>query len=566
MRAIFFQIPIIFFFLTSISSFTQVTWEWAKAAGGSSSVVGHFVCTDNNNDIFVAGAFYGSTMSIGSTTINSMGDVDIYLAKYSSNGSFLWVKSGGGIGWEAVRGVVADGNGNVYITGHYDSPSISFGSTTLSNTSNTSGITADDMFLVKYGPNGNLIWAKNYGGTLSEAGFDIVVDQQGQIHITGGFRSSSLSFDGITLYNSSQDEQDFFVVKFDVNGNALWAKASGGPEYDSSNSLKVDNDGNVYVGGVFSSISISLGSITLNNPYVPGQLFYVKYNSSGSVLWAKSAGGDHVERCKDIVLDPSGNLYVSGHFYGTSMDFDNITLNNMSSDNTSDIFLAKYDPNGNVVWAKRTGGAASEEIRGMVSANNGDIFMTGYHVSPSWTIGSTTLTNNSTFGNIDMFVAKVNSSGTMLWGESIQQGNDFDEVANDIAIDGNGSLYITGSVNAPSIDFGTNTIYTQGGIDMFVAKFYEFPAGIYDDEHSQYRVTAYPNPATDQINFETNDPSAQSIDIYDQQGKLLERITMMQSLGTTIFTDRFSKGAYFFSVKNDIGKVLYSGKFHVIGS
>src|SRR5690606_8330373 len=123
-------------------------------------------------------------------------------------------KSADGIYGDGGYGISTDANGNVLVTGFFGSPSITFGSTTLTNASSTG---KDELFIVKYDPNGNVLWAKSAGGINGDWGNSISTDANGNVLLTGYFSSSSITFGSTTLTNAGS--YDIFIAKYDSSGN-----------------------------------------------------------------------------------------------------------------------------------------------------------------------------------------------------------------------------------------------------------------------------------------------------------------------------------------------------------
>lgn len=350
---------------------------------------------------------YSPSITFGSTTLsNSSTANDVFVVKYNANGNILWAKSEGGTGYEDGKGIATDADGNIYVAGHFSSPSVSFETFTLTNTSSPAG----EIFLVKYDSNGNALWAKGGGQSpLTETVSNLAVDANGNAYITGHFYDSSVWFGIINLTKTGSSESDLYVAKYDSTGNVLWAKNEGGTGNDFGKSLSTDANGNVFVTGYFKSPSITFGTTTLTNVGTStGSLnvFVVKYDSIGNSLWAKGVGDTESEIANSIITDANGNAYVTGNFKSSSISFGTNTLTKAGSTYYSDIFLVKYDSNGNDIWAKGIGGTDSETGLGVATDANGDLFLTGYFYSPSITFGATTLHNSGG----SLFVVKLGNS------------------------------------------------------------------------------------------------------------------------------------------------------------
>ena len=221
--------------------------------------------------------------------------------------SFNWARRAGGTDYEYGYGIARDGANNTIITGKFEGPA-TFGSITLA------GIGSDDIFIAKYDESGNVLWAKQAGGTSNDYGRSVATDISGDIIVTGMFYSSA-TFGSITL--TSAGGYDFFIVKFDAStGNVLWAKRAGGAETDCGFNVETDESGNIFATGYFYG-SATFGSTTLTTAGA-SDIFIAKYTGSGNLLWAKRAGGTGSDYGYGIATDKSGNCLVTGSFYGSA--------------------------------------------------------------------------------------------------------------------------------------------------------------------------------------------------------------------------------------------------------
>jgi hypothetical protein len=370
--------------------------------------------------------------------------------------TYAWAKSAGGGNSESGRGVATDAIGNVYVTGNFYSSTLVFGSTTLT----CSGI--DDMYIVKYDSNGNVIWAKSAGGTNIDRGYGVATDANGNIFVTGFFSSSAIIFGSTTLTPVSGE--DIFIVKYDPSGNVLWAKNEGGSNNEFGSAVATDLIGNCYVTGYFGSSTMTIGSTTLTNAG-GGDKFIVKYNPSGNVLWAKSAGGTALDAGYGVTTDAGGNVFVTGGYVSSTIAFGTTTLTN-SNAGTYDMYIVKYDGNGNVLWAKREGGTNNEEGNSATSDLNGNVYVIGYFGSPTIAIGSTTLTNG---GGSDVLIVKYDANGNVLWTKSA--GGINTDVGHGVSTDPNGNVYAIGRFSSSSITFSSTTLTNAGNYDICIVKY-----------------------------------------------------------------------------------------------
>jgi hypothetical protein len=272
------------------------------------------------------------------------------LLKYDSIGNPIWAKGFGSSGIDGARSIITDTTGNIYMTGHFSGFKFIAGNDTLYQTDTSWDNSTSDMFILKLDINGNIIWAKSTNGDEGAFPASIALDKHDNIYISGTFFSDILIFGNDTLFNASHsypNEPDVFIVKYDNNGNVKWAKQAGGIELDEGNCIITDDNNNIFIGGVFDNSYIVFGNDTLfnYNSNVGDDLFIVRYDTIGNVIWTKSAGGNRNDNVTCITIDNSGNICIAGYFDSPSLRFGNILLNNSLQDWTDDIFVAKLSSN-----------------------------------------------------------------------------------------------------------------------------------------------------------------------------------------------------------------------------
>jgi hypothetical protein len=297
-------------------------------------------------------------------------------------------------------------------------------------------------------------WAESGGGFSIDYGHDVGVDSSGNSYITGKFHGSAL-FGTTSL--TSYGGWDIFVAKLDPNGDWQWAVGAGGILQDEGSSVAVDDEGNSYITGVFYDVAW-FGNITLTS--LGGLDVYVaKLDTNGNWQWVVRGGGYVGEAGYGIAVDSSGNSYITGHFM-YSATFGTTTL---TSQGSADVFVAKLDTNGAWLWAVSGGGSLPDYVCDIALDSNGNSYLTG-DFEGSATFGTDTITS---LGNVDVFIAKLDTEGNWLWAKS--GGSVSIERGYAVAVDGSGNAYITG-VFLVSITFGTTTLTSQGNWDVYVVK------------------------------------------------------------------------------------------------
>lgn len=438
-------------------------WAWAKSIGGSHDEHALCLATDGLGNTYAAGFFQSLTMAIGTDTLTNSGyySYEMLLVKYDNAGNILWARNASGINDEKAHSIAVDTSGNIYIAGYFSSPEVTFDGITLTN----SGSGYADMFVVKYDADGNVVWAKSAWGPSQDYANGIALDPWGNVFVTGYFYSSSMDFGGASVTNAG--EWDIFIVKYNSDGIVQWAKSEGGDWIDDAQSVAVDDEGNIFVAGWYSSSSITIGPSTLTNTNCCSlDLLLAKYDSSGTALWAQSATGDWHDHTQSVTVDNSGNSYITGYFISSSLTFGPTTLTNAGD---YDLFLAKYDAGGNLVWAQgAASGGAREQAQSVTADDFGNVYMTGWFASSFITFGSTTLTN-ATIGLDEIFLVKFDGDGNAVWAKSA--GDNIHDQSHGVAADIFGNVWIAGGYASPSIVFDSSVIdNTSNDYDLFIAK------------------------------------------------------------------------------------------------
>jgi len=383
---------------------------------------------------------------------------------------WLWAKCSSGVSSSVAvtegADVAVDSKGNVYLDGDFgfDTATVTFGSYTL----NCYGYL--NFFLVKYDDTGNVKWAKDASEQNCYAiGLSVAVDNEGNVYASGLFSSPTIIFGSDTLFNESQNNSNFFLVKYDSLGNVLWAKSadlgSSSLNIVTTLGIAIDPLNNVYITGHFKGDSVSLNSVMLHFFGGFSDVFLAKYNSSGDLLWAKSAGGVDDDEGKAITIDPSGNIFLTGG-YGSPINFDG---NFLTSPDQYGSFLASYDSNGNFLWAKNVADSPVVSTWKISHDNSHHIYVVGEFVDTTIVAGDTLRSH----GNNDMFLAKYDDLGNAIWGRSAG-GEDYDG-AHNVTVDAEDNVYVIGEYFSLLFQIGTDTVIGYGGIPdhdpMFIAKY-----------------------------------------------------------------------------------------------
>jgi hypothetical protein len=334
-------------------------FKWGKHLGGP-GLDGVASIAVGTGGVYITGAFQAGA-SLDTTALANAGSEDVFFAKYSFLGTYIWSKTVGGTDIDLGLGVAVDGADNVYFTGSFQD-TVNF-HTSLGDTLISVGDA--DIFFTKYDPSGACQWAKSIGSISTDVGNAITVDASGNVYITGSFEGSA-DFDPSTSSKTIAPAglKEIFFAKYDNSGGYKWAEniqsSSSFPNDTSSGAgIAVDLSGNVYITGYFSG-TVDFNHWAVNVPITSAGItdaFFAEYDSTHTYVWAKSLGNSGVDQGLGIAVNSSKNVYVTGFYKGVT-DFDpGVGTADRTSNGAEDIFIAKY-------------GQGTSTIMGHVNYNN----------------------------------------------------------------------------------------------------------------------------------------------------------------------------------------------------
>ena len=428
---------------------------WSEDFGGPGGLDNAFplgVAVDGQGEIAMAGYFQNS-VNFGTGTLSSAGNGDIFVAKYSTQGTPLWSRRAGGAQDDRAKAVAVDGSGNVLVTGLF------YGTIDLGGGAVSSAPNAVNCFVAKYSPTGAHLWSKRLSSALGlDEGMGIAVDSSGNVLVAGMLYQTS-NFGGSDL--TSAGSADAFIVKLSPTGAHLWSKRVGGSAEEFVYGLAVDSSGNPAITGH------STGSADFGGGSLAGaggkDIFVAQYSgSTGAHLWSRRVGGSVDDVGRGIAIDGAGDVVVTGNFASASVNFGSGALANSGG---ADIFLAKYSSGGTALWSKRFGAglALDEKAFGARIDPSGNILLTG-SVVDAIDFGGGSLPGD---GYYDIFVAKFGSAGGHVWSKRTGAG-----AGTSVAADGGGNVVAAGYfVGTTPVNFGGANLLSPGGTDAFLVEF-----------------------------------------------------------------------------------------------
>jgi len=378
--------------------------DWIVQAGSSAEDVGHALASDASGNIYLAGNTRGSYVA---TNPNSY--YDVVLNKYDASGNLLWARQFGSDGYDYASDIVVDNAGNSYIAGFVNVGTIgqeSFG-----------GIS--DMYIAKYDTNGNELWIKQIGTSSHDNLNGISISNDGYLLVTG-HTEGQLAMTGVI---GGYGDKDIYLGKYDTDGTLIWDVQFG------------DGVGNDVLQDAAGNIFLTASSIIY------------RLDAAGAVIWEQNLSAEGAFgyfASNSMAFDGSGNLLVTGRTTGSLF---------ASSHGNDDLFVAKFDINGNRLWGKQLGSDQDEFIGGIATDADSNIYITGYTygemVSPH-------------LGHYDFIIQKYTTEGNLLW--TRQLGTNTLDSGRDILVNAAGDAYVTGSSLAA---FGATHF---GGYDLVLFK------------------------------------------------------------------------------------------------
>lgn len=355
---------------------------------------------------------------------------------------YSWGVNFGGVGEDVIRAISVDDDGNIYSTGYFtDNADFDPGAGTTELVSNG----FYDIFVQKIDSEGNLVWAKSFGGPFFDYGTSVETDELGNVYVTGVYEDVVTFASGdATSELTSSGAQDIFVLKLSPEGDFIWVKSMGGTGYEEATSIGTDGNGAIYVSGYF------------NEPgdYDPGETefeltsnggqdgFVVKLSNEGSFEWAHNFGSEDQLLALGMDVNDFGDVFLTGPFQG-AVDF-----NPGEADEILEIdagqggYVLKLNSAGEFGYAVVFGGDQNDTPWDIAVDSDGSAYSAG-GFRGEFTAGNTTYTGVDF--NEEAFVVKVNPLGMIEWVNAIQ-GIEFQN-AYDVNTDASGNVVLAGYFN-----------------------------------------------------------------------------------------------------------------------
>ena len=522
--------------------------------------IGRSVTADDAGNVYASGAFYGSEITFGPHTLtnDAVGYAAAYLVKYDADGNVLWAAGSEGDGSAEVAGMATDGAGNTVVCGYFG-----FYGSFISLDGNLLDCAGEsDGFIARYDPAGAVQWVLGFGGEGSEGVSGVALDSDGNVFATGTFRSDSISFGAFTLHNQpGYGRQDLFVVELDPDGNVIWALSEGSEYYPDDvfgTAIAVDPTGAVIVTGSFDGI-VDFGGTILTSLGALGttDVCLLKYTASGDLVWAQKFGGTGTDSGEDVVTDSDGNIYVAGDLESAVCQIGSTWFFNPAAPD-ADVFIAKCDPDGTVLWADQGWGWGYESIGGICMDVENQLHVTGYFTGDTVTFESTELiTSNPGWGNTDIFLVTVDADGGPVNAEHPIGVDGYSE-AHDVVADPDGNVIIVGYSACPELVFDGNVVVDpdDNGV-CFAAKLGAITTDVplHDNTNA---IGIHPDPVVDHMIVTGKDPISVNdrIELLDMDGRIVRSVRGNGTHEVRIERDDLRSGMFLLRILPASGSLL----------
>ncbi len=365
-----------------------LVWGTERNDGGADITVAP------NGDVYVVGYTTDTTDEQAAHTADS----DVLITRFGADGILRWTRQFGSEGDDGASAIALGPDGGIYVVGaierEFEAPVVG----------------ECDAFLARFDPDGNRLWVRQWGSTGFDVCSDVTVDGDGNIYVSG-YTTGALEDQTLT------GGYDAFLVRFTADGERVWMRQWGSERSDSTAGVVVDSTGAIFVAGTTD------GVIDGQTPAGRVGVFLTKFSPDGVRLQTTIFGADVSTTASALAIDAADRLYVTG---STSEH-----IEGPQEVDWPDAFLARFDPDGEMVWFREWGLSWIDDVYGLGLDPEGNPAVAGARIPSA--------TNPAS----DIFLTRFTQDGqlveTLTWGATAT-----DDRCSALAVDGQGHAYITG--------------------------------------------------------------------------------------------------------------------------
>lgn len=528
----------------NMCSAQQPTWAWAKSAAGEESENGAAVAVDSQGNVYVAGTFNSPTVTLGNESLTYFGGdgPDIFVVKYASTGTVQWVRQAGGLSYDEVFDLLVNDQDELILIGQSASQIQNFGIHQITNPEDYDY----NVFVTKFSTDGNFLWANGFGSDEYDFPRATTLDEDGNIIVAGTFAGDSVIIgnDVLHIEPSFGNGRDVFCAKLSAAGLPLWARSFGGNSDDNVFSLASDAEQNIYLCGSYAGHYIIVQDDTLanNGALNANSAFLIQFQDDGNQQWIKTWGGDNQAFYSRLFQLPSGAIGLTGTATYSEIQLDGLTITNPGTN----AFIAGYNADGTANWA--TMNAAGFGVKSVDPS--GVLYFIGTFANTSFSVDGFTIDNSdSNGGTTDMYVYAADTLGNVHW--LIGAGGawfGYDQPS-DISAGPNGTAYFSGNFDTYSCTFGSNTLMNEntGTVDAFVAKLngVGLPAAMKEPAPA-LNFSIQPNPCNDValVTIQPGHVEPCEVRVNDSTGRTVLSLDTFSSTSLEMDLSQLTSGIY----------------------
>lgn len=424
----------------------QTLYPSQRVAGGNQDdYVNSIIHTQDGG--YLAGGYSYSAVS-GNKTAPGYGGTDYWIVKYNKRGGKQWDKAYGGSHDDGLTTILQTTDGGYLLGG------VSFSDASGAKLENNRG--NGDIWVIKTDQDGNIQWQKTYGGSDNDHLAHAITTSDGGYIICGN------SYSGISGEKTqpSFGSSDYWIIKIDAGGTIQWQQTLGGSYYETATNIAQTNDGGYLVGGSSTTLIGGNKQSVNHGPSELGEalddIWIVKLNSNGNILWDKSIGGDAIDNLKSWSATPDGGVILGASSHSNKSG--NKTDNRIG---TSDYWILKMDENANIQWQKTIGSGGYDDVSSIITTSDGGCLVGGHTES-----GASGNKTEASRGGLDNWMVKLSATGNIEWDKTLG-GSGYDNMPILLEVEPNG--YLVGSTSNSPASGDKLTASKAGSGDMWFA-------------------------------------------------------------------------------------------------
>ena len=388
---------------------------WVRQAGGIDGDTGTGITVLSDDSFVVTGSTSGSALfgegEANETTLETGSNSNVFIACYEYDGSLVWARSAGDESSCYAYSICALSDDSTVVTGFFRQTVI-FGKGESNETTLVSA-GGEDIFIARYDPDGRLVWANRAGGTtIMDCGVEIVALTDNSVAVTGEIRGT-VTF-GQGEINETvlvvEGNSDIFVARYNPDGTLSWVRQDGGGECEVGEGITALSDNSIVVAGLIKETAI-FGQGEPNETVLTGvyhDMFIASYNPDSSLVWAENAGGSNSDIGWGITALLDDSTVATGFFMGTAnFGAGEPCETSLITNGKEDIFIARYNPDGTLAWARSAGGPKEDWGSGITTLSDNSSVVTGFfRYSAIFGKGEVLETELESYGHFDIFIAR----------------------------------------------------------------------------------------------------------------------------------------------------------------